>query len=46
MENLIWIGIRESEIKYTNFIKDSITVFGKDNLSIQREFGKNINHNI
>ena len=45
MNNLIWIGIRESEVKYTNFIESSISVFGKNNLSLQRELGKNINHN-
>ena len=45
MNNLIWIGIRESEVKYSNFIENSISVFGKNNLSLQRELGKNINHN-
>lgn len=44
-KNLIWIGIRESEIKYSNFINNSISIFGNANNSLQNKINKNINHN-
>ena len=42
---IYWIGIRESEIIYTNFIKNSITIFGNNNISMQNKFKKIIDHN-
>ena len=42
---IYWIGIRESEVKYTNFIKNSITIFGNNNISMQQKYKKVIDHN-
>ena len=42
---IYWIGIRESEVKYTNFIKKSITIFGNNNISMQQKYKKVIDHN-
>ena len=45
MKDLVWVGIRESEIKYSNFINDSISIFGNDSNSLQNQIKKRINHN-
>lgn len=45
MKDLVWVGIRESEIKYSDFIDNSISIFGNDSNSLQNEIKKNINHN-
>lgn len=45
MKNLVWVGIRESEVKYSDFIKDSISIFGNTSNSLQRQKNININHN-
>ncbi len=46
MENLYWIGIRESEIKYCkDFFEESVTIFGNNNISMQKELKKVIDHN-
>lgn len=45
MKKYIWLGIRESEILYTDFIDKSITIFGKNNKNLQNELKKTINHN-
>ena len=45
MKGLVWVGIRESEIKYSNFINDSISIFGNDSNSLQNQIKKRINHN-
>lgn len=45
MKDLIWVGIRESEIKYSNFINNSISIFGNDSNSLQNQIKKRINHN-
>lgn len=45
MKDLIWVGIRESEIKYSNFINNNISIFGNANNSLQNKINKNINHN-
>ncbi len=42
---IYWVGIRESEIKYTNFVKDSITIFGNNNISMQNKLNRCLNHN-
>lgn len=45
MKDLVWVGIRESEIKYTDFIDNSISIFGNDSNSLQNQIKKGINHN-
>ena len=45
MKDLIWVGIRKSEIKYSNFINDSINIFGNNINSLENQFKKRINHN-
>lgn len=45
MKDLVWVGIRESEIKYCDFINDSINIFGNDSNSLQNQIKKRINHN-
>ncbi len=45
MKDLIWVGIRESEIKYSNFIDNSINMFGNNINSLQNQIKKRINHN-
>ena len=45
MDNLYWVGIRESEVQYTNFINNSITIFGNNNISMQNKLKKIIDHN-
>ena len=44
MKDLVWVGIRQSEIKYCNFIDDSISVFGNNN-SLENQIKEKINHN-
>lgn len=45
MENLVWLGIRESEVKYSSFINNSISIFGSNSNSLQNQIKKTINHN-
>lgn len=45
MKDLIWVGIRKSEIKYSNFINDSINIFGNNINSLENQLKKRINHN-
>ena len=46
MNNLYWMGIRESEIEFCkDMFKDSITIFGNTNISMQRKLNKVIDHN-
>ena len=45
MKDLVWVGIRESEIKYCNFIDDSIVLFGSNPHSFRIQFKKNVDHN-
>lgn len=45
MKDLVWVGIRKSEIKYSNYINDSINIFGNNINSLQNQFKKRINHN-
>lgn len=45
MNKLVWMGIRESEIKYSNFINNSINLFGSNIESLQKQTKKRINHN-
>lgn len=45
MKDLVWVGIRESEIKYSDFINDSISLFGNNRISLQGKIKKKINHN-
>ena len=45
MKDLVWIGIRESEIKYCDFINNSINIFGNNENSLNQQIKKNINHN-
>ena len=44
MKDLNWVGIRESEIMYCNFIDDSICIFGNNN-SLENQIKERINHN-
>lgn len=45
MKDLIWVGIRESEVKYSNFICYSISIFGKSSNCLENQIKKRINHN-
>lgn len=45
MKDLIWVGIRESEVKYSNFIDNSISIFGKNSNSLENQIKKRFNHN-
>lgn len=46
MENLYWVGIRESEIEFCKeFFTNSITIFGNTNISMQQKLNKVIDHN-
>ena len=45
MKDLVWVGIRKSEIEYSNFIDDSINLFGNNINSLQNQINKRINHN-
>lgn len=46
MYNLYWVGIRQSEIEFCkDMFKDSITIFGNTNISMQRKLNKVIDHN-
>lgn len=45
MKNLVWVGIRESEIKYSNFIDNSISIFGNNNNCLENQIKNRINHN-
>ena len=46
--DLVWIGIRESDIKDSDLFKGSITIFGSNkdgNISMDGEYGVRYNHN-
>lgn len=45
MKNIVWVGVRESEIKYCDFINVSISLFGNNSNSLQNQIKKRINHN-
>lgn len=45
MKDLIWVGIRGSEVKYSNFIDNSISIFGNNSNSLENQIKKRINHN-
>lgn len=46
MENLYWVGVRESEIEFCKeFFTNSITIFGNTNISMQQKLNKVIDHN-
>lgn len=45
MKNIVWVGMRESEIKYCGFLDDSIVLFGKNSNSFRKQFNKNVDHN-
>lgn len=45
MDNLVWVGIRESEIKYSDFVNNSISIFGGNEHSLDKQIGHRINHN-
>lgn len=45
MKDLIWVGIRESEVKYSNFIDNSICIFGNNDNFLENKIKKRINHN-
>lgn len=45
MKHLIWVGIRESEVKYSNFINNSISIFGNNDNCLENQIKKRINHN-
>lgn len=45
MKDLTWIGIRESEIKYSDCFSNSISIFGDNDISLQKQIQKRINHN-
>lgn len=45
MKDLVWVGIRESEVKYSNFIDNSISIFGNNSNSLENQIKKKINHN-
>lgn len=46
MNNLYWMGIRQSEIEFCkDMFKESITIFGNTNISMQRKLNKVIDHN-
>jgi len=45
MKDLIWVGIRESEIKYSDCFSNSISIFGDNSISLQKQIQKRINHN-
>lgn len=44
-KEIVWVGIRESEILYSDFISDSIEIFGNCEGSLRNKINKNINHN-
>lgn len=37
MKELVWVGLRESEIKYSNFIDKSISIFGNNSNSLENQ---------
>lgn len=45
MNNVVWVGIRESEIENVNFINNSVTIFGNNKNSLQNIYNISINHN-
>ena len=45
MDDIVWVGIRQSEIKYCNFINESINIFGNNENSLNKQIMRNINHN-
>lgn len=45
MKHLIWVGIRESEVKYSNFINNSISIFGNNDNCLENQIKRRINHN-
>ena len=45
MENIVWVGLRESEIKYCDFIDNSIILFGNNSNCFRMQLNKNVNHN-
>lgn len=45
MKDLVWVGIRESEVKYSKFIDNSISIFGKNVNSLEKQIKERINHN-
>ncbi len=45
MKDLIWVGIRESEVKYSDFIDNSICIFGNNDNCLENQIKKRINHN-
>ncbi len=45
MKDLVWVGIRNSEIEYSNFIDNSIVLYGDNVNSLQNKVNKRINHN-
>lgn len=45
MDNLVWVGIRESEIKYSDSVNNSIGIFGDNEHSLDKQIGRRINHN-
>lgn len=45
MKDLVWVGIRESEVKYSNFINNSISIFGNNDNCLENQIKKRINHN-
>lgn len=44
MKDLVWVGIRESEVKYSNFINNSISIFGNNDNCLENQIKKRINH--
>ncbi len=46
MKNLYWIGIRESDISFcSNLFENSITIFGKHNISMQNKMNRIVDYN-
>jgi len=40
-----WVGIRESEAYHSDFVGDSISVFGSKPSSLEQKMGRRVNHN-
>lgn len=45
MNDVVWVGIRESEIENVDFINNSINIFGNNKNSLQNIYNVSINHN-
>lgn len=45
MKNLVWVGIRESEVTYSNFIDNYISICGNNIHSLDFQIKRRINHN-